>query len=88
MSDKILVMQVVDPDNRITYIARGEAAYSMAELSKKIGVPEENCSSLPSDEVKHLIRQQRRQELSRQANTPEAIRRRTDINPFTGLPNC
>ena len=81
MSDKIPVVQGVDAAGHPTY---GVYEYSLADLAKRLGIPEDRFAIKKVDEK--LIRQERFRELNRRVNTPEALCRRTNINPYTGQP--
>jgi hypothetical protein len=72
MSGKITVIPCVDADGHAKYAV---SAYSLADLAKVLGVPEDRFV-LGGDE--ELIRQERRRDLNRRLNTPEAIWQRTN----------
>jgi hypothetical protein len=82
MSDKIDVVKTVDEEGREKYTV---CASSLPDLANMLGVTEEQFVVKEDDK---LARQRRLQELNRQANTPEAIRKRSDFNPWTGRPDC
>ena len=82
MPDKIVVIRMVDEEGREQYTV---CAPSLPDLANLLGVTEEQFVVKEDDK---LTRQRRLQELNRQANTPEAIRKRTDFNPWTGRPDC
>jgi hypothetical protein len=79
MPDKITVIKTVDAENRDCYTV---SARTLGELATVLGVQEDRFFVT---EDNNLRRQQRRQELNRRMNTPEALRQR-DIDPFTGRP--
>jgi hypothetical protein len=82
MPAKINVIKTVDEEGRDQYTV---SASSLEVLADMLGVSQ---SQLVVKEDDKLTRQRRLQEANRRANTPEAIRRRTDFNPFTGRPDC
>jgi hypothetical protein len=81
MADKINVIKTVDEEGRDLYTV---SASSLADLASVLDVTEDRFVVKEDDK---LTRQRRLQELNRGMNTPEAIRRRTDIDPFTGKPS-
>ena len=82
MPDKINVIKTVDDEGRDQYTV---SAPSLSDLANVLGVTQEQFIVTDDDK---LARQRRREELNRRMNTPEAIRRRTNINPWTGRPDC
>jgi len=82
MPDKINVIKTVDEEGRDQYTV---SASSLAKLADVLGISQDQFVVKEDDK---LARQRRLQELNRRMNTPEAIRRRTNINPWTGRPDC
>jgi hypothetical protein len=82
VADKIVVIKTVDEEGRERYMV---AAYSLADLASVLGVAQDQFDVKEDDK---LTWQRRLQELNRRLNTPEAIRQRTDFNPWTGRPDC
>jgi hypothetical protein len=82
MPDKINVIKTVDEEGRDQYTV---SAPSLPDLANVLGVTQEQFVVREDDK---LAGQRRREELNRRMNTPEAIRRRTNINPWTGQPDC
>jgi len=82
MPDKIDVVKPVDEEGREQYTV---CASNLPDLANMLGVTEEQFAVKEDD---RLTRQRRLQELNKRMNTPEAIRQRTDFNPFTGRPDC
>ena len=82
MSHKISVVKTTDEEGRDQYII---SADSLAALASLLDVAEDQFVVKEDDK---LARRRRLQELNRRMNTPEAIRQRTDFNPWTGRPDC
>lgn len=82
MSHKIGVIKTTDEEGRDQYMI---SADSLAALASLLDVTEDQFVVKEDD---NLTRQRRLQELNRRMNTPEAIRQRTDFNPWTGRPDC
>jgi hypothetical protein len=82
MSHKIGVIKTTDEAGRDQYMI---SADSLAALASLLDVTEDQFVVKEDDK---LTRQRRLQELNRRMNTPEAIRQRTDFNPWTGRPDC
>ena len=82
MADKIVVIKTVDEEGLERYMV---SAYSLADLASVLGVAQDQFDVKEDDK---LTRQRRLQEANRRLNTPEAIRQRTDFNPWTGRPDC
>ena len=82
MPDKINVIKTVDEEGRDQYTV---SAPSLSDLANVLGVTQEQFIVTDDDK---LARQRRREELNRRMNTPEAIRRRTNFNPWSGQPDC
>jgi hypothetical protein len=82
VADKIVVIKTVDEEGRDQYTV---SASSLADLACMLGVVQDQFVVKEDDK---LTRQRRLQELNRRMNTPEAIRQRTDFNPWTGRPDC
>lgn len=82
MSHKIGVIKTTDEEGRDQYMI---SADSLAALASLLDVTEDQFVVKEDDK---LTRQRRLQELNRRMNTPEAIRQRTDFNPWTGRPDC
>lgn len=73
MPDKINVIMAVDEEGRNVYTV---SAFSLSDLAHVLGVTEEQF--VVREEHK-LTRQRQLQQLNRRLNTPEAIRRRTEL---------
>jgi hypothetical protein len=82
MPDKIVVIRLVDEEGREQYTV---CAPSLPDLANMLGITEEQFVVKEDDKP---ARQRRLQEANRRNNTAEAIRKRTDFNPFTGRPDC
>ena len=82
MSHKISVVKTTDEEGRDQYII---SADSLAALASLLNVAEDQLIVKEDDK---LARRRRLLELNRRMNTPEAIRQRTDVNPWTGRPDC
>ena len=82
MSDKIVVIKTADEEGCDQYII---SAPSLEVLASLLDVAPSQFVVREDDK---LARQRRLQELNRRMNTPEAIRQRTNINPWTGRPEC
>jgi hypothetical protein len=82
MSDKIEVIRTVDEDGCEQYTV---SAASLTDLASVLGATEDQFVVKEDDK---LARRRRLQEVNRLMNTPEAIRRRTNFNPWTGEPDC
>jgi hypothetical protein len=76
MPDKIVVIKMVDEEGREQFTV---CAPSLPDLANMLGVTKEQ---FVVEEDNKLARQRRLPELNRRNNTPEAIRKRTDFNPF------
>ena len=79
MPDKIIVIRTLDAEHQECFAV---SAPTLGELATKLGV-EEDRLFLEVDNSR--IQQQRRQEVMRLMNSPEALRAR-DIDPITGGP--
>jgi hypothetical protein len=82
MPDKITVIRTADAEDRECFIT---SASTIDELAMLLGIEQERFVVKEDD---RFSRQRRLQELNRRMNTPEAIRRRRDFDPFTGDPVC
>jgi hypothetical protein len=82
MPDKITVIRTADAEDRECFIV---SAPTLGELATTLGIEQGRFVVKEND---GLSRQRRLQEINRRMNTPEAIRRRRDFDPFTGDPYC
>lgn len=72
MTDKITVIESVDPEGHLRYAV---SADTLPNLAKALGVSADRLEVKP-DENEKLNRERLRQERNKRANTPEAIRKR------------
>jgi hypothetical protein len=82
MPAKINVIKTVDEAGRDQYTV---SASNLPDLANLLGVTQQQFVVKEDDK---LTRLRGLQEANRRANTPEAIRRRTNFNLFTGEPEC
>jgi hypothetical protein len=82
MPDKINVIKTVDEEGNDLYTVSASCLEVLADV---LGVSQGQFVVKENDK---LTRLRRLQEANRRANTPEAIRRRNNINLFTGEPEC